>query len=123
LQLVVDFDFSVFARRELLAAAAGNLIRNACQYTEEGSVVVRLGRQTVTIEDTGPGIPAPIRARLSEGSPYSVPNGPASSAGSGLGLALVKRICEHLGAILTVRERAAGGSLFSIEFPQGLTKS
>ncbi|HWH48774.1 MAG TPA: HAMP domain-containing sensor histidine kinase [Burkholderiales bacterium] len=123
LQLVVDFDFSVFARRELLAAAAGNLIRNACQYTEEGSVVVRLGRQAVTIEDTGPGIPAPIRARLSEGSTYSVPNGLASSAGSGLGLALVKRICEHLGAILTVRERAAGGSLFSIEFPQGLTKS
>jgi signal transduction histidine kinase len=123
LQLVVDSDFCVFARRELLASAAGNLIRNACQYTEEGSVVVRLGRQVLTVEDTGPGIPAPIRARLSEGSLYAAPTGLAGSAGSGLGLALVRRICEHLGAILRVSERATGGSIFSIEFPQGLTKS
>lgn len=120
MELVVDFDFSVFARRELLAAAVGNLIRNACLYTQRGSIVVRLTRHAVTIEDTGPGIPAPIRARLSDGSASSAPVG---SAGSGLGLALVKRICERLGATLLVNDRQGGGSIFSIEFPQALTKS
>ena len=86
LELVVDSDFSVFARRELLAAAVGNLIRNACQYTQEGSVVIRLTRHAVIVEDTGPGIPerfAPVF-----GWPASDSVG---SAGSGLGLALVKR--------------------------------
>lgn len=120
LELVVDSDFSVFARRELLAAAVGNLIRNACQYTQDGSVVIRLTRHAVMVEDTGPGVPAPIRARLSDGPTSSTPFG---SAGSGLGLALVKRICERLGATLLVSERSGGGSVFSIEFPHGLTKS
>jgi signal transduction histidine kinase len=120
LELVVDSDFSVFARRELLAAAVGNLIRNACRYTQQGSVVIRLTRHAVTVEDTGPGIPEPIRARLSDGPASSASVG---SAGSGLGLALVKRICEHLGAILLVSERPNGGSVFSIEFPQASTKS
>ncbi len=120
LELVVDSDFSVFARRELLASAVGNLVRNACQYTQEGSVVIRLTRHAITVEDTGPGIPEPIRARLSDGPASSAPVG---SAGSGLGLALVKRICEHLGATLLVSENPNGGSVFSIEFPQALTKS
>lgn len=120
LEFVADFDFSVFARCELLASAVGNLIRNACQYTEEGSVVIRLVRHAVMVEDTGPGIPAPIRARLTDGTAAIASIG---SAGSGLGLALVKRICEHLGATLRVSEHPSGGSVFSIEFPKALTKS
>ena len=120
LEFVVDSDFSVFARRELLAAAVGNLIRNACKYTQEGSVVIRLTRHVFTVEDTGPGIPEPIRARLADGPASSTSVG---SAGSGLGLALVMRICEHLGATLLVSGRPNGGSVFSIEFPQALTKS
>ncbi len=120
LEFVVDSDFSVFARPELLAAAVGNLIRNACKYTQEGSVVIRLTRHAFTVEDTGPGIPEPIRARLADGPASSTPVG---SAGSGLGLALVKRICERLGATLLVNERPNGGSVFCIEFPQALTKS
>lgn len=120
LELVVEFDFSVYARPELLSAAAGNLIRNACKYTEKGSVRVRLVRHAVMVEDTGPGVPAAIRARLSDGPSSSAP---AGSSGSGLGLALVKRICEHLGATLLVSEHPSGGSVFSIEFPERLTKS
>jgi signal transduction histidine kinase len=120
LEYAAESDFSVFARRELLATAIGNLIRNACQYTEQGAVLVRLSGQAVVIEDTGPGIPAFVRARLLDEAP---PAGIVGSAGSGLGLALVKRICEHLGATLHVRERPGGGSAFSIEFPARLTKS
>ena len=112
--------FSVLARRELLVTAIGNLIRNACQYTDKGYVTVKTTPYGVSVEDSGPGLPEPIRARLLGLPVHSVQVG---SAGSGLGLALVKRICEHLGATLTISEQAGGGTMISIDFPKDLTKS
>ncbi len=116
----IGADLAVFARRELLATAIGNLIRNACQYTEKGSVVVRVEGRSVTVEDTGPGIPSDVRARLFDELP---PSATADSAGSGIGLALVKRICEHLGADLRVTDRPGGGTVFVLDFPAHLIKS
>lgn len=119
LEYMADANVSVAARRELLAAAIGNLIRNACQYTLEGVVRVRLSRNSVAVEDTGPGVPAAVRAHLLKQPVAASDNG---SAGSGLGLVLVARICEHLGATLHLAERAGGGSVFTIAFPPDLTK-
>ena len=120
LECKINAEFSVFARRELLGTAVGNLIRNACQYTDKGSVVVRLSPYTVAVEDTGRGLPEAIRARLLDQPHSSIHVG---SAGSGLGLSLVKRISEHLGATLDVTQRINGGTSISIHFPQSLTKS
>jgi signal transduction histidine kinase len=116
----LDVDLAVFARRELLTTAIGNLIRNACQYTEKGSVVVRVADAAVTVEDTGPGIPPAVRSKLFDAFQLSAS---ADSAGSGIGLALVKRICEYLGAVLTVRDRPEGGTAFTIQFPRRLIKT
>lgn len=120
LECEINAEFPVFARRELLGAALGNLIRNACQYTDKGSVVVRLNPFAITVEDTGPGLPEAIRARLLYPSSSSIQVG---SAGSGLGLSLVKRITEHLGATLEVTDRINGGTAISIHFPASLTES
>ena len=107
-------DFSVRAPLELCAAAIGNLIRNACQYTDDGYVKVRLEAHSVIVEDTGPGLPAAVRATLGQAS-ARVPS--TGSAGTGLGLALARRICEYLGATLAHADRAGGGSIFTITFP------
>jgi signal transduction histidine kinase len=112
--------FSVTAPAELCAAAIGNLVRNACQYTERGSVTVRLGPNGIAVEDTGPGLPPAVRATLGQATAAAPSQG---SAGTGLGLALVQRICEYLGARLEYAERPGGGSLFSITFPSGFTKT
>lgn len=112
-------DFNVIARNELLAAAIGNLIRNACQYTEKGSVKVRGTGKSVIVEDTGPGLPEPIRARLRN---EPLPTKIVGSSGSGLGLALVMRICEYLGAKLTIDDGPEKGSIFEIHFPENLTE-
>lgn len=113
-------DYILIARKELLASAIGNLIRNACQYTEQGSVRVRGTGMSVIVEDTGPGLPEQIRARLRN---EPLPTKIVGSAGSGLGLALVMRICEYLGARLTISDGQSGGSVFEIHFPQNLTKA
>lgn len=113
-------DFTVHASPELCATAIGNLIKNACLYTDRGAVVVRLRRRRVVVEDTGPGLPEAVRATLANAVR---PAASAGSGGTGLGLALVGRICEYLGATLTLESRADGGSVFEIEFSAGLTKS
>ena len=112
--------FSACAPPELCIAAIGNLIRNACQYTQQGEVVVRLGPHCLIVEDTGPGLPAAVRAALETGSA-----GPPSSgsSGTGLGLVLVKRVCEHLGARLVLDQRSGGGSVATIHFATVLTQS
>lgn len=107
-------DFSTRAPRELCAAAIGNLIRNACQYTEEGFVKVHLAGRSVVVEDTGPGLPPAVRATLGQSSARTPSTG---SAGTGLGLALARRICDYLGATLTHSDRTGGGSIFTIAFP------
>jgi signal transduction histidine kinase len=113
-------NYFLISRNELLASAIGNLIRNACQYTEKGWIKVRGTSGSVIVEDTGPGLPEPIRARLRN---EPLPTKVVGSAGSGLGLALVMRICEYLGAKLTIQDRSEGGSTFEIHFPEKLTQA
>lgn len=112
--------FAIAAPPELLVAAIGNLIRNACQYTAEGEISVRLGTQSVLVEDTGPGLPLAVRSTFKPEPGAAAATG---SAGAGLGLALVRRICEYLGATLVFSERPGGGSIFEIRFTPALTKS
>jgi signal transduction histidine kinase len=107
-------DFTVRAARELLQAAIGNLLRNACAYTEQGQVVLRLEQRSIVVEDTGPGLPPAALARLHGDA---VPEGDGASSGSGLGLGLVQRICAYLGANLQVTQREGGGTRFDISFP------
>jgi signal transduction histidine kinase len=102
----------VRAPRELVAAAIGNLVRNACQYTDQGEVVVRMLPGRVVVEDTGPGLPPAVVATLGSGGAPS-----SGSGGTGLGLALARRICDFLGAGFDYEARPEGGSRFTISFP------
>ncbi len=112
-------DFAIHGVRELVLSAIGNLVRNACQYTENGVVEVSLAGGAVIVEDTGPGLPPAARARLNN---EPIPLDARGSSGTGLGLGLVQRICVHLGASLLLRERAGGGTRFEIHFPPELTR-
>lgn len=109
-------DFAVQAPAELCAAAIGNLVRNACQYTGQGAVTVSLEPGRVVVEDTGPGLPAPVRAMLARTGALPAPVPSRGSNGTGLGLSLVLRICEYLGATLGHTEAPGGGSRFTIDF-------
>ncbi|HNQ05208.1 MAG TPA: HAMP domain-containing sensor histidine kinase [Thiobacillaceae bacterium] len=76
----------------LLAIVLANLVRNSFSYTERGQVSVCLGMDRLTIRDTGPGIPKAdlerVFQRLYKGR---------HSRGTGIGLALVQKICERHG--------------------------
>lgn len=104
--------FTVRAPHKLCEAAIGHLIRAACEGTPEGAVTVRLEAGQVIVEDTGPGLPAAVRNALrGDGTPLM-----AGSAGTGFGLGIVQRICDHLNGSLSVGERDGGGTAFVLRF-------
>lgn len=101
----------VRARPELAAIAIGNLIRNACQFTEQGEVRVVVGPHRVVVEDTGTGIPRPVQAQMFERFFRGDSN---FAEGTGLGLAIVRRVAEHLGWAIELETPEGGGSRFIV---------
>jgi signal transduction histidine kinase len=102
------------ARPELIGIAIGNLLRNACQHTERGEVLVELRQDAIVVSDTGPGLPDQVAARLFE----RFVHGAAESAhGNGMGLSIVKRVADHLGWTIRFERPAQGGSRFVLMLP------
>ena len=108
--------------RDLLSLAFFNLIENAMKYTgRQDAVEVRASEQArhvqVEIADTGPGIPPDELPRLFE-ELYRGTNA-RGCEGSGLGLALVRRIVERHEGTVTVRSRRDGGrgTVFAVTLP------
>jgi nitrogen fixation/metabolism regulation signal transduction histidine kinase len=99
----------VMADRRLLERAIVNLVENALQAVgDNGTIAVRLhcpsaGRVEVEVADNGPGLDPEVRDRIFE------PFFSTKTAGSGLGLALVKKIAEdHGGGVRLESEPGAG---------------
>ncbi|QYF99970.1 MULTISPECIES: HAMP domain-containing sensor histidine kinase [Massilia] len=107
----------VRAPAELCKSAVSNLIRNACQYTEQGVVTVVLNGTCLIVEDTGPGLPESVQRTLGQRDRMAPSSG---SVGTGLGLSLVKRICDYLNASFAYEARQGGGSRFTIRFQDDL---
>lgn len=99
-----------------------NLIRNAIESLsdrDDGKVDMRLESTEIdgavwlmlSIEDNGPGIPEDMLDKLFE--PYAT----TKSKGSGLGLAVVKRIVEEHSGVLYAENRPEGGARIVVRLP------
>ncbi len=112
LDCVIDAHPVLAVERPLLAIALGNLVRNACAYTEQGRVVATLDATGVRVDDTGPGIPAEELDCLFEQDPDCR----RRVRGEGIGLPLVKRIADHQGWCVSVTSRPGEGASFRLQF-------
>jgi two-component system NtrC family sensor kinase len=104
--------------RDQLFQVLENLIRNAIQVMYEGGRVAvatrtRDGRCLVSVQDTGPGVPEELQAEIFE------PLVTTRSTGTGLGLALAKRIVEAHGGRIWLESAVGAGATFRIELPVG----
>jgi signal transduction histidine kinase len=111
--LAVARDAVVEVNYHALRLALSNLIRNAVQYTERGSVRIEYDARRLRISDSGRGISV-------ENLPHVFERhfrGDALDEGAGIGLAIVKRICEQHGWRIEVESTLLQGSTFSLVFP------
>jgi signal transduction histidine kinase len=98
-----------------------NLLQNAIRHTPaDGAVRIEARREPgeleVAVEDTGPGIPPESIERVFD--PFWRGDAARSTPGSGLGLALAKRIVEALGGQIRVESTLAHGSRFAVVLPE-----
>lgn len=98
--------------RHALHTVLSNLLRNAVQHTEQGAIRVAYADGTVSVTDSGAGIAAEHLPRLFER--FYRPGGRRD--GLGVGLAIVKRICDHYGWRVNVRSTPGVGSEFTVTF-------
>ena len=98
-----------------------NLMGNAVKFTEHGYVSVTVSQDgsgvTVAVEDTGCGIAAEDLERVF-GDFYQVtPLEGGKSGGTGLGLAVSRRLAESIGARIEVTSEPGRGSAFTLLIP------
>jgi signal transduction histidine kinase len=113
----------VLSDPQLLERVLANLVQNALRYTRRGGVLVAARRHgtSVALEvwDTGVGIPAEKLGLIFEEF-YQIDNPERDrSRGLGMGLAIVRRLCNLLGHSLEVHSKPGRGSTFRIVVPPG----
>jgi signal transduction histidine kinase len=110
----------VVADRRAVARIFDNLLSNAIRHTPRGGTVAieakeQVGRVFFRVRDTGEGIPEDALPNIF-GRFVQVGD---KSSGTGLGLALVKRLVEAQGGQVSVESRVGEGSTFTFALPEG----
>ena len=126
LDLAPELPDALLGDESRLRQILGNLLHNAVKFTSTGTVTLRvslpnaqlsaLNSQLLQFEitDTGPGLPPEkiprlftVFTRLDSGTTYT-------REGTGLGLALVRRLCDLMGGTVTAANRPSGGAAFTV---------
>jgi signal transduction histidine kinase len=124
LSLDIDTDSPrVQANPDRMKLVWTNLLSNAIKYTEPGGIVAVTLKQTpeqviATVRDTGIGIAADDRERIFEEF-YRAENARETCpTGTGVGLAIVRRIIENWGGTISVESEPGLGSKFTFVLPR-----
>ena len=113
----------VTADRQRLQQVLLNLLSNAVKYNREGgSITVTSsgdnGHRRISVRDTGPGIAPAMLERLY--TPFDrLGADRGATEGTGLGLALTKRLVEAMHGRLHVESVVGEGTTFSVDLPPG----
>jgi signal transduction histidine kinase/putative methionine-R-sulfoxide reductase with GAF domain len=98
-----------------------NLVGNAIKFTDAGEVSVTArainGHFSVSVSDTGPGIPVEHQTRIFEQFQQVDNSNTRAKGGTGLGLAIAKQIVEMHGGRIWVESTPGKGSTFQMELP------
>jgi len=104
-----------------------NLLSNAVKFTDQGSIEVNAGwhadaespsgRLLVSVRDTGRGISVQARQRLFQEFERGDADTAARHEGTGLGLALCRRLLDQMGGRIDADSVPGCGSTFHFELP------
>ena len=119
-QCLLEPEVRCTGSEELCRQIWQNLYSNAIKFTPDGgTITTRIttepGWVTVSISDTGIGMPGEVQKHIFE--KFYQGDASHSTNGTGLGLALAKRITNLHGGSISVRSAPGEGSCFSVRLP------
>jgi len=102
-----------------------NLLSNACKFTDRGTISLAVAREAsdgqdwmmFSVSDTGIGMTPEQLTRLFGAFSQADAATTRKYGGTGLGLALSRRLCRMMGGDVTVESEAGRGSVFTIRLP------
>jgi signal transduction histidine kinase len=104
-----------------------NLLSNACKFTKEGEVALRVrkvadGRDWIelAVADTGIGMTPEQQAKLFEEFTQADTSTAQRYGGTGLGLAITRKLARMMGGDVTVASEPGKGSVFTVRLPGGV---
>jgi len=107
--------FLLNASERVFAVMVGNLVRNACLYTEHGVVNVIVGPDFVTVQDSGIGM---SDEEVAQAFQAYFRGGRSQRGGHGVGLTIVKRLSDRFGWPVSISSELGIGTNVTIRFPQ-----
>ena len=114
---------AVMANRNGIVRMINNLLSNAVKFTPEGgNVTLALDpapqdHLTITVADTGIGIPEDNIPRLFDKFTKTSQSGTGGEKGTGLGMSIVKEIVDIHGGTIDVSSKEGEGTRFEIKLP------
>jgi len=102
-----------------------NLLSNACKFTKQGEVKLRVSKVAVdgrnwiefAVADTGIGMTAEQQAKLFEEFTQADSSTAQRYGGTGLGLAITRKLARMMGGGVTVASEPGKGSVFTVRLP------
>ncbi|TVR72773.1 MAG: response regulator [Spirochaetaceae bacterium] len=114
----------IYLDREKMDRILTNLVRNAIKFTEQGRIIVRLGRYNggvaISVEDTGIGIPKNQVSTIFERFRQVDSTSTRRYEGTGLGLTIVKESVEIQKGTVEVTSKPGQGTTFTVRLPMNL---
>lgn len=116
LRVVEDASPQLHAPPQVLGVMLGNLLRNACSHTDTGTIEVRIGRDSVSVRDTGIGMSADQLERAFDPFYRREEASEAHPGGMGVGLSIVRRLGERFDWPVTLQSTPGQGTTATILF-------
>jgi len=116
IEVCEKFPLELMLPRKVVSIVLGNVIRNAVLYTNEGSVVITITEDSVSVKDTGIGMCEQQIKRIFQ--PYYRANrdDEIQRSGYGVGLTIVKRLSDRFNWDVNVQSEVGVGTTFSLKF-------
>ena len=110
----------IYYDKNVIKSILSNLLNNACKYTQKGSIGISLSQvirnnhqySCLKVWDTGCGIEKEALPHIFDR--YYQVNGAHQASGTGIGLALVKSLCQKHKILLDVTSKVGVGTAFTL---------
>jgi len=111
LTLDIQNELMVNTHEKALEIIVGNILGNAIKYTDEGSINITVKDNQILVADTGIGIPEELLPKLFV---RHIRGRGLNQAGEGIGLAIVKRLCDQFDWDISIKNNIDSGILVSL---------